>query len=343
MQPDDAPPFVIHIVRVTGSRKRQTFSPSPLFLSMSSLDAAKLFSVHGLVAVVTGGGTGIGLMIARALEHNGAKVYILGRREGILKNAAKENAIHGNLIPVVADVTDKASLDAAVSRIGQDVGFVNLLVNNAGTIGRRHNALTRPKPFDNLPGQFVHASNGEDLSTVEGIRNFLWQDEVSDWDDVFRTNVSGIWFPSIAFLSLLNKGNEKGNVISKSQIVTVGSAGAFIRILGTSFSYNPSKAAANHLAKMMATNFMQWGIRSNVIAPGVFPSEMSVGQGKLDKQNRNHIPMALPVEEIPLGKAGDEEDMAAAILFLAGSGGKYLNGNVIVTDGGRTGICPAVY
>lgn len=60
---------------------------------MSSLEASSLFSTDGLVAVVTGGGTGIGLMIARALEHNGAKVYILGRREEVLKTAAKQNAV----------------------------------------------------------------------------------------------------------------------------------------------------------------------------------------------------------------------------------------------------------
>lgn len=60
---------------------------------MSALDASNLFSVNGLVAVVTGGGTGIGLMIARALEHNGAKVYILGRREEVLKTAARQNAV----------------------------------------------------------------------------------------------------------------------------------------------------------------------------------------------------------------------------------------------------------
>jgi NAD(P)-dependent dehydrogenase (short-subunit alcohol dehydrogenase family) len=77
-----------------------------------------------------------------------------------------------------------------------------------------------------------------------------------------RVNVSGIWFTSIAFLGLLGKGNEAQNVQEKSQIVTVGSIGALIRMLGTSHTYNPSKAAANHLAKMMATNFVQWGIRS---------------------------------------------------------------------------------
>lgn len=149
-----------------------------------------------------------------------------------------------------------------MSQIAQETGYINLLVNNAGTIGRRHNAITRPPPFSDLPGQFVHEKGENDLTTVDGIRDFLWKDEVSDWDNTLRTNISGVWFPSIAFLSLLNKGNEKKNVIQSSQIVTIGSIGAFIRLLGTSFTYNPSKAAANHLAKMMATNFVQWGIRS---------------------------------------------------------------------------------
>lgn len=309
---------------------------------MSSLDASNLFTVNGLVAVVTGGGTGIGLMIARALEHNGATVYILGRREEVLKTAARQNAIHGKMIPVVADVTDKASLDAAVAKISEDTGYINLLVNNAGTLGRVHNAIPRPPPHKGLPRQFTGQTD-DDLGTVQGIRDFLWKDEFADWDNMLRTNVSGVWFPSIAFLDLLDKGNSKGNVVQKSQIVTVGSVGAFIRILGTSFSYNPSKAAANHLAKMMATNFVQWGIRSNVIAPGYYPSEMSAGKGKLDENNRNHINIAIPPEEVPLGKVGDDEDMAAAILFLAGKGGKYLNGNVVITDGGRLGISPAVY
>ncbi|KAI0876696.1 hypothetical protein GGS24DRAFT_450686 [Hypoxylon argillaceum] len=78
-------------------------------------------------------------------------------------------------------------------------------------------------------------------------------------------NVSGVLFPRIAFLGLLNKGNERENVVQTSQIVTIGSVGGFIRILGTSFTYNPSKAAANHLAKIMATNFVQWGINRTLL------------------------------------------------------------------------------
>jgi NAD(P)-dependent dehydrogenase (short-subunit alcohol dehydrogenase family) len=70
---------------------------------------------------------------------------------------------------------------------------------------------------------------------------------------------------------------------------------------------------------------------------------MSAGPGNLDENNRNKLPVQIPQSEIPLGTVGDEEDMAAAILYLAGKGGKYLNGNVVVVDGGRLGIGPAVY
>ncbi|KAH0614812.1 uncharacterized protein H6S33_000448 [Morchella sextelata] len=73
---------------------------------MSTLEANTLFSTKGLVAVVTGGGTGIGLMIAAALEHNGAeRVYIVGRRKEVLENAAKEHSKYGKIIPLVGEVT----------------------------------------------------------------------------------------------------------------------------------------------------------------------------------------------------------------------------------------------
>ena len=71
---------------------------------MASIDAAKLFGVSGLVAVVTGGGTGVGLMMAKALALNGAaKVYILGRRLAKLQEAAAQSP-HGNIIPIACDV-----------------------------------------------------------------------------------------------------------------------------------------------------------------------------------------------------------------------------------------------
>ncbi len=79
-----------------------------------------LFNVQGLVAVVTGGGSGLGLYAARALDANGAKaVYIIGRRESTLREAAK-TAVNGSIMPIVGDVSDKSSLIKVVEQVRQE-------------------------------------------------------------------------------------------------------------------------------------------------------------------------------------------------------------------------------
>lgn len=79
-----------------------------------------LFNVQGLVAVITGGGSGLGSYAARALDANGAKaVYIVGRREEVLQEAAK-TGVNGSIKPIVGDVSDKASLTKIVEQIRQD-------------------------------------------------------------------------------------------------------------------------------------------------------------------------------------------------------------------------------
>ncbi|KAJ4413679.1 hypothetical protein N0V82_008409 [Gnomoniopsis sp. IMI 355080] len=87
-----------------------------------SLAAVDLFTVNGLVAVVTGGATGIGLMITKALEQNGARVYIVGRRKEVLEKAAKEEAKHGNIIPIQGDATSKDDLERIVAQITKETG-----------------------------------------------------------------------------------------------------------------------------------------------------------------------------------------------------------------------------
>ncbi|KAG0636462.1 hypothetical protein HOY80DRAFT_977594 [Tuber brumale] len=303
---------------------------------MSEVQASTLFSAKGLVAVVTGGGTGIGLMIATALEHNGAtRVYIVGRRKEVLENAVKVHSKHGNIIPLVGEVTSKESLAAVVKTIESDVGYVNLLVSNAGMCGRRHNVLPRPPPLENLP-------EAEKYKSIEDVQKFLWEDSMEEWEDTFRVNVTGAWFTCIAFLGLLDQGNKRRVVEQSSQIITITSIASFLRNLTACYSYHASKAAVTHVAKMLATHFPQYGIRSNLIAPGLFPSEITAGKGAMDSGNKNKLE-DYPPGQVPLKRPGNDDDMAGAVLYLAGRAGAYLNGNVLVIDGGRTSIMPATY
>jgi len=100
--------------------------------SQTDLSAASLFDVKGWVAVVTGGGSGLGLVTANALAANGVKVYVTGRRAEKLKDAEKQDPSGGSIIALQMDVTDKESIQAGVDAISKKEKFVNFLVNNAG-------------------------------------------------------------------------------------------------------------------------------------------------------------------------------------------------------------------
>ena len=193
-----------------------------------------------MVAVVTGGGSGLGLYAARALDANGAKaVYIVGRRENLLKEAAK-TAANGNIIPIVGDVTDKTSLKAVADRVRKDHGFVNFLFANAGVSGPR-------------PREYVPALKAGEKPTIEELQEGLWKPEMQEFTNASHVNCTAVFYTAVAFLDLLDAGNKKRNVPQDSQILVTSSVAGFSRFLASSFAYSTSKAAVNHLVKMIAT------------------------------------------------------------------------------------------
>ncbi len=99
------------------------------------------------------------------------------------------------------------------------------------------------------------------------------------------------------------------------------------------FAYNAAKAATIHLTAMMSKEFAATGVRINSIAPGYFPSEMTM-QGSDDRQ-KSHMPdekVRDKGHEVPAGRPGRDEEMAMGIAFLAKCA--YVNGEVIKLDGG---------
>lgn len=98
------------------------------------LKGSKLFDVSHVTALVTGGGTGIGLMITQALVANGAKVYITSRRDEVLKKTEELYSTGpGKIIPVVADVSDKNGVKKLYDELCEkEPKGIQLLVNNAG-------------------------------------------------------------------------------------------------------------------------------------------------------------------------------------------------------------------
>lgn len=299
----------------------------------SPLEANSLFRVDGIVAAITGGGTGIGLIMAKALVANGAsKVYILGRRQDVLTTAAEATP---GLVPLQCDVTSKSSLQAAVDAITSQTGYINLLVANSGTGG--------------TPNRW-----NSNLSISEQRKSLFEDHDMDAFTDTLNVNVTGAFFTIVAFLELLDAGNknalsggfgkplrEGSDVISiQSQVVVTSSIAAFIRGGLTAPAYACSKAAILHLSKQAASHLAKYGIRVNTLAPGLFPTELAV---PLIRQRK---PEEEPFEDsmfIPARRFGDEGDMAGTLLFLASRAGSYVDGSLLVQDGGRLSVMCASY
>ena len=199
------------------------------------MDAASLFNVNGLVAVITGGGSGLGLYAARALDANGAAaIYIVGRREGTLKEAAA-SAKNGKIIPLVGDVSDKSSLLAIADHVRKEQGYINLLFANAGVAG--------PRVRDYVPT----LATGK--PSIAEMQKGLFQPEMDTFTNTFHVNTTAVYYTAVAFLDLLDAGNKKGNVAQESQILVTSSVAGFSRYLASSFAYSTSKAAVNHLVR----------------------------------------------------------------------------------------------
>lgn len=137
---------------------------------------------------------------------------------------------------------------------------IHLLVNNAGIA--RDDATK-------------FSTNGEpDLTSAEAISAHFLKSSPDSWAETFNTNVTGVFFTSMAFAPLLARAKESTPGYAPS-IVTVSSiSGQLKGSSGGQPAYAASKAAATHVSRMLATTLVKTGIRVNVIAPGIFPSEV---------------------------------------------------------------------
>ncbi|KAH9939232.1 NAD-P-binding protein [Epithele typhae] len=277
-----------------------------------------LFDVEGWVCVVTGGSTGIGLMIAQAFANNGARVYIAGRRQDTLNSAAERwgKALthpQGQIVPISADCTDKASIEQLVRAVAAKEQRVDVLVNNAG-VGIGSSEIEQ----------------GDESAAA--LKEVLWNESLEDWEQVYRTNVIGYFFTAAAFLPLLNAAARDGHT---GAVINISSMSGITRTTQHHFKYNVSKAAAIHLSTLLAQEFRRPGVRVRVnsIAPGIFPSEMTTEDS--DEANKSRIDAAPDYGQkkgIPAGRAGSDEDMAQTALFLACN--EYAYGQTVAVEGG---------
>ncbi|ELU40436.1 short-chain dehydrogenase [Rhizoctonia solani AG-1 IA] len=293
---------------------------------MSHFLAKTVYDVSGRIALVTGGGTGIGLMITQALAANGAKVYIGSRRNEVIEKAADEhgNKLQGEVIPIELDVTDKGSIKKAVEIIQKNDG-------NAGRSGPKSPFfLDESAPENKDP----HTLGTLSLAMINTVM-------VSEWSQLYTINASSIFFVTTAFLGLLHKASEERGAWSAGIINTSSISGQMKRSQNH-FAYNSAKAASIHLTKMFSTELAIKGIpvRVNSISPGMFPSEMTGHQGQyMSGEKADSIGKG--ITGVPMKRGGSETDIAGVALFLASPASYYITGQIVTVDGGYIATNPA--
>jgi len=268
----------------------------------SDLRLESLFNVSSKVVLVTGGGSGIGRMIATGFAQNGAKVYIAARKEKQLKEAIADiNKVASGPKAeyIVANVGSKAGCDALIAEFRKHEDNIHVLVNNAG--------ITWGGPFHDFP-------------------------EEKGWDNVFNVNVKSIFYMTAGLSDLLAKGSTNFNTaavinISSTASFEPRSEGALSSEGNGTWSYQPSKAAVNHLTSVLAVKLAPRHVTVNAICPGLFPSKMTAFGFK-----------AVGAETFaaisPTGRYGAPSDVAGLALFLSSPGASHLTGAHLILDGG---------
>ena len=153
-----------------------------------------------------------------------------------------------SIIPLCADVTKKDELKAIAEIVKKDVGYINLLVANAGMTG---------------PGL-------ADLKAKHTLADFVehvWKTPTEDFNAVYDLNCSAVFYTIIAFMELLDAGNNT-TYPCKSQVVATASTASFLRQPRAGFAYTSSKAALVSLIKSFSSFCVPWGIRFNALAAG---------------------------------------------------------------------------
>jgi 3-oxoacyl-[acyl-carrier protein] reductase len=263
--------------------------------------------LEGKVAAVTGGASGIGEAICIRLAAEGARVAVLDLN---VEGAELTAKLAGGGLAVEADVSDSAAVDAAVARVEEELGDLDIFVNNAGAVGLAH--LERVNPL--LERQREEAAAGAVTTALEALVRLT--DE--EWRRMLSIHLDGTFYGTrAAARAMAPRG--RGVVVNMSSICGLEGCTGHPH-------YSAAKAGIVGFTKAVATELIHQGIRVNAIAPGHVGTETL--QSRLDGRRR------AIAAETPAGRLGRPEEMAATVAFLASDDASYFVGATLSPNGG---------
>ena len=251
--------------------------------------------LSGRVAFITGASSGLGAQFARTLARAGAGVVLASRRVDKLKELrARIEGEGGDAHVIELDVTDHASIKAAVAHAETEMGSIDILINNSG------------------------------VSTTQRIQDVTPE----DYDFIFDTNVKGAFFVAQEVgkrMLARSKGAAPGS-FTGGRIINIASM-AGLKVLPQIGAYCMSKAAVVQMTKAMAMEWGRFGINVNAICPGYIDTEINHHHWQTE-QGQKLIAM------LPRKRVGKPEDLDALLVMLASDQSHFVNGAVIAADDG---------
>lgn len=240
------------------------------------------------VVLVTASTRGIGLAIVKKCAQEGAMVYMAARNTERAKETAFALTQAGLTVGCVFnDATKPETFSSMVEDVVQKEGHLDILVNNFGT----------SDPTKDL--DIVRTDGAVFLNTV-------------------ITNLQSVFLASQAFI---RQAGEKGG-----SIVNISSVSGLVADI-SQIAYGTSKAAINHLTRLIAVQAAGRNIRCNAVLPGMTATEAV--ENNLSPQFRD-----LFLRQIPLGRMATPEEIAAAVVYLAGDESAYTTGQILTVSGG---------
>jgi NAD(P)-dependent dehydrogenase (short-subunit alcohol dehydrogenase family) len=256
-----------------------------------------LFDLCGRVAVVTGGGSGLGRVYCEAMAKYGADVVCVGRTEPKLKGTVDIISRYGHrAVAAKADVSRPDEVEDMVNKVVAEFGKIDILFNNAGVAG----APTR-----------------------------IGETPIEEWDRIIATDLRGVFLCMRAVLPVMAK-QKKGSIINISSIGGFGGADPEV----APAAYGASKAAVNVITKYAAVEYAKDGVRVNCIAPGMHPTGFEQAMGITGDELAKHM-QALYDRNIPMARGGKPSEMEGLAVFLASDASSFITGQVIIQDGGQ--------
>ncbi len=261
-----------------------------------------IFRLDGQVALITGGGDGIGRAAARLMAAQGARIAVCGLQEHKLKNLAAEMEARSNdFFAMACDVTDVGQVRDFVRCTVDRFGRIDILVNNAG--GR----AGQPR---------VGADNIEDVTE-------------ENWEKVVRLNLTAPFFLCREVVPIMRR-QQYGRIVN---ISSGAGRHALNHTRGTArLQYASAKTGLVGFTRQLAKELAPHGINVNCVAPGLIDASERLQRGwmSITEEERQH-----DLAHIPLGRRGTAEEVAAAILFLASREASFMVGHTLDVNGGR--------